>query len=269
METLSAHPFAGDKEGVPWRDQAGKFYTLQSEAGRRSDIVRIIPEDDFSDTKKYFYSKGDISSNEKTPLEYIENMVKIAKNIFQELEEKYGVHVDAHYVIAKEEDKTVVLGLAERVCTESSKSTLEKKELSQTIRGLACYYRDVLSSFDEKTSQTKPFFWDITRREQYVFGSTQSDASSKLRLVDVDPHWISNDIENSDGRDLNRALRFLFFNLLRSYNEIDEADESFFEMKKVMLDLCKKWRYASQVKGSNDGIDSSREIEEWLENFNR
>ncbi len=267
METLSLHPFSGEKKEVPWKDREGKFYTLEDETGKRQDIVRIIREDAFLDTKKYLYSKEEISSGQRVPLEYVEGMVAIAQKTFQELKEKYGICVDAHYVIAKEKDTTVVLGLAERVCANSKEINLEKKELSQTIRGLICYYDDVLSSFDEKTSKTEPFFWDITRRGQYVFGSTQSDTSSKLRLVDVDPHWISDDIENSDGRDLNRALRFLFFDLFRHYNEMEGGDESFLEMKKAMLDLCKKWRYIAEAKGSSEGMNSSREIEEWIEKY--
>ncbi len=113
----------------------------------------------------------------------------IVKNLFNEIQNKYGIATPTQFMIDEVDEKNPTLFMMTEVVEGDNRKKLsaaEKKVLcaeeESTLRKLFTYYQDKAKSEEE-------FLCDIGDLGQYRFGTLAGEKEKHLYLVDTDPYY--------------------------------------------------------------------------------
>lgn len=171
-ELLRRHEKYGEGSRLKQVGSSGEHVTRWADLrlGRTLLSGKFRPETakDFSETIKKEFAKlskfGVISP--------IANVIPMKRDS----ELQGGPDVESVFIVAKD----VVHEKLEQL------DTVERKRYAIAFRKVA---QGLLDYYREKSVSNEPFLFDILQDYQYAWGKTNSDAESKLYLVDVDPYF--------------------------------------------------------------------------------
>lgn len=111
-------------------------------------------------------------------------LVPLAKKLYDELGEKYGINVSVDFIIGKnEEGEKVVYSIVDKIegenLTQTEKSAEVAKQVASLYASLAKYHLD-------KFQTGESFLYDINGPQQYVYGKKFGDKEDNIHLVDTD-----------------------------------------------------------------------------------
>ncbi len=139
---------------------------------------KIIRAEDFEELFDKHGSKIEISE-----------LVEIAKRLYKELEEKYGILVPAEFFLGKDKlGNNVVYSVADKIEGQHLGEIEKSKEVIEKVEAL---YTSVARYFLDKSKEGGLYLWDICGESQYIYGKKVGDEGDKIYLIDTDI-WLNN-----------------------------------------------------------------------------
>ncbi len=119
--------------------------------------------------------------NDKTE---VMELVKVAKELYCELEEEYGIPAPVNFLIGQDEGGSkVVYSVVDKIEGKNLKESETTEELAGLTQNL---YASVAKYFLYKFKEDEPYLWDINNPRQYVYGKKDGERGNKIYLVDTD-----------------------------------------------------------------------------------
>lgn len=133
-------------------------------------------------------SFDELKYKHKNRFELIE-LVEIAKQLFNELQEKYGINVPVEFFIGKnKEGREIVYSVVDKIEGKHLDEVENHKEASEKIKKL---YTSIAKYFLDKSKEDGLYIWDICSQSQYVYGKKLDDTENNIYLIDTDI-WLNN-----------------------------------------------------------------------------
>ncbi len=112
-------------------------------------------------------------------------MAEIGQELYEELQDKYGISVPVEFVLGKSpESEDVVYAIVDKIKGENIVKIEPSLELAKEVEGL---YEKIARYYLDKFSQKNSFYLvDINSASQYVFGTKKSESLPSVHLVDTD-----------------------------------------------------------------------------------
>ena len=149
-----------------------KFFELKDEPNK---VIRVE-------------SSGELNRKHKGKFELAE-LVEIAKGLYKELQEKYGINVPADFFIGKDKkEKDVAYSVVDKIEGKHLGEVDKSEEISKKVEKL---YTSVTKYFLDKSKEDGLYLWDICGPSQYVYGKKPGDREEEIYLVDTDI-WLNN-----------------------------------------------------------------------------
>ena len=118
----------------------------------------------------------------------IPNLVGTAKNLYKELEEKYGIVAPVDFATSKDNHgKDVVCVITDKIEGQNLEKVENGEEFVNKVEKL---YSAVAKYFLDKSKDGGLYIWDINGESQYIYGKKLGDKEDKIYLIDTDI-WLS------------------------------------------------------------------------------
>ena len=118
----------------------------------------------------------------------IQELIKVAKKSYKELEEKYKIIAPVDFFIGKnKEGEDVVFSVVERI---KGKHFEEIEKSEKFISQVEQLYASVAKYFFNKFKEGGTYLWDINGQSQYVYGRKFNENEDKIYFIDTDI-WLS------------------------------------------------------------------------------
>ncbi len=200
------------KEDLIPTNMGGRKFKFFEFKNNKDVVVRAIPLNKFSN----------IFGNKKNE----RDSFLLAKNMFDEVKNKYRIDIPAEYVLGKNDNgNNVVFALTDKIEGNSPRkievAEKNKKELfskfNQLFLSLVKYLRDKYLS-EEK------MMWDIAGEQQYVLGKKHNETEEKIYMIDTDLNYVENsgDFIYTSLRELTDFVSILEKKLSTKFPEVRE-----------------------------------------------
>jgi hypothetical protein len=114
-----------------------------------------------------------------------------AKNIFDEMRAQ-GIDCPVQFVVANNDSAEEALyEIVDDIKPARDFSEMSEKEKSDKGNEVLRVSKNLLKYFAHKATEGGFYPYDLTRREQYVYGTKKGDQEKHLYLVDADPYFES------------------------------------------------------------------------------
>lgn len=154
-----------------------KLYQLESNP---DFVVRATP---ISEIRRRHRELGDV-----------QKIAETAKGLFDELREKYGINCPVTFVVAQQEGKDGrnrirnLYSITDNIKPAEAPDSAEEQELKarryyQLWANLLTYYEDKYASGGDY------YLHDLSRGDQYVYGTKPGETDNHIYLIDADPHF--------------------------------------------------------------------------------
>lgn len=198
-------------------------------------------------------SFGELNERYDNKIEIIE-LTKIAKKLFNELEEKYGIFTPTDFLIGKnKEGDKVVYSIVEKI----EGRNLEEAELStEVITKSETLYASVAKYFFDKSHEGGLYLCDINNPSQFVYGRKHGEQEDKVYLIDTDI-YISN----------NRAGIYLVVNwLTRHMSGVEKHFKTKFEKAREYISKFVEQSLPEEISSSekDEANKNINEIKKFL-----
>ena len=184
-------------------EKFGKFKEYEKSSNKFPfDINNLKDSDISSQHKKGKFFESDKLPNKVIRVENFEELlekhggkieipklVEIAKKLYREFEDKYGISVPAEFFIGKNrEGDDVVYSITDKI---NGKNFGEIENSNEIISKVEVLYTSVARYLLDKSKEGGLYLWDICGESQYNYGKKVGDEGDKIYLIDTDI-WLNN-----------------------------------------------------------------------------
>lgn len=123
----------------------------------------------------------------------VPELVDIAKKLYTELGEKYGIVAPVTFSIEKNnKGEDVVCSIVDKIKGEHFENINNQEDLLNKVEKL---YSSIAEYFLDKYKEGGLYIWDINGESQYLYGKKEGDTEDKIYIVDTDI-WLSKSKED-------------------------------------------------------------------------
>ncbi|MFA5996882.1 MAG: hypothetical protein WC791_00125 [Candidatus Paceibacterota bacterium] len=167
------------KEGTPFLGilKESKVSGYSGEKGKLNKLAeapgKIIRAEKFSELNEIYQNRFGILE-----------LAQIAKKLYQELEESYGILVPADFIVGKnEEGEEIIYSVVDKIEGQNFFGVKNNQEIAEKVEA---HYATLAKYLLDKSISGGFYLDDIYGPEQYVYGHTAEAQQNEIYLVDTD-----------------------------------------------------------------------------------
>jgi hypothetical protein len=111
-------------------------------------------------------------------------LAQMAKDLYGELNEKYGINVPASFFVGKDKyGKEAIYSVVDKIDGKPLCYVEKNEEVVEKTKKL---YASLAKYFFDKFQNSGDFLWDLCKTSQYVYGKKPGEVKNEIFFVDTD-----------------------------------------------------------------------------------